>query len=93
MLLVSGLIEAFVTPSPLPTCARIGIGVAGRGGFLAYVIVLGRPRGAAGLTGDMADAPTMAPVSRLRPVRVSRQRPLQVRLAAVSSRPAALSAR
>ncbi len=31
VLLVSGVIEAFVTPSPLPTWARIAIGIAGRG--------------------------------------------------------------
>jgi uncharacterized membrane protein SpoIIM required for sporulation len=41
VLAVSGLIEAFVTPSPLPTVARIGIGVLAWGGFLAYVVVLG----------------------------------------------------
>jgi uncharacterized membrane protein SpoIIM required for sporulation len=38
---VSGLIEAFVTPSPLPTAARIGIGVVAWIAFLAYVVVLG----------------------------------------------------
>jgi uncharacterized membrane protein SpoIIM required for sporulation len=42
VLLVSGAIEAFVTPSPLPTWARIGIGVVVWVGFLSYVIVLGR---------------------------------------------------
>src|SRR5256714_1437461 len=42
VLAVSGLIEAFVTPSPLPTAARVGIGVLAWLGFLAYVVVLGR---------------------------------------------------
>ena len=42
VLAVSGLIEAFVTPSPLPTWARIGIGGVAEAGFLTYVIVLGR---------------------------------------------------
>ena len=42
VLLVSGCIEAFVTPSPLPTWARIGIGVLAEAAFLAYVFVLGR---------------------------------------------------
>ncbi len=38
MLLVSGVIEAFVTPSGLPTWARIGIGVLAELGFVAYVL-------------------------------------------------------
>lgn len=50
VLLISGVIEAFVTPSGLPTWARVGIGVAAETGFLAYVLVLGhradRRRGA-----------------------------------------------
>jgi uncharacterized membrane protein SpoIIM required for sporulation len=50
---VSGLIEAFVTPSPLPTWARIGIGVAAEAAFLSYVTVLGRRAVRAGVTGDV----------------------------------------
>src|SRR5256885_6747249 len=42
VLAVSGLLEAFVTPSPLPTILRIAIGVLVWGAFLAYVVVLGR---------------------------------------------------
>ena len=42
MLLVSGAIEGFVTPSGLPTWARIGIGVVAESTFLAYVFVVGR---------------------------------------------------
>ena len=38
VLLVSGVIEAFVTPSGLPTWARIGIGVLAELGFVAYVL-------------------------------------------------------
>lgn len=53
VLLVCGLIEAFVTPSALPTVARIGIGVLALGSFLAYVIVLGARGVAAGETGDL----------------------------------------
>lgn len=53
VLLLCGLIEAFVTPSPLPTFARIGIGVLALGGFLAYVLVLGARGVAAGETGDL----------------------------------------
>ena len=42
VLAVSGVIEAFVTPSPLPTWARIGIGALVGSRFLTYVFVLGR---------------------------------------------------
>jgi len=63
VLLVSGAIEAFVTPSPLPTWARIAIGGVAEAAFLAYVLVLGRRAVAAGLTADIAEAPDTAPVS------------------------------
>ena len=53
VLLVSGVIEAFVTPSPLPTWARIGIGMLAWGAFLAYVAVLGRRAERAGDIGDL----------------------------------------
>ncbi|GGF43111.1 membrane protein [Marmoricola endophyticus] len=53
VLLVSGVIEAFVTPSPLPTWARIGIGVLAEVAFLAYVYVLGRRAVLRGVTGDL----------------------------------------
>jgi uncharacterized membrane protein SpoIIM required for sporulation len=63
VLLVSGFIEAFVTPSPLATWARIGIGALAEAAFLTYVIVLGRRAAAAGLTADMAEAPDVLPVT------------------------------
>jgi uncharacterized membrane protein SpoIIM required for sporulation len=53
VLLVSGVLEAFVTPSGLPTAARIGIGVVAEVGFVGYVIVLGRRGVRAGATGDL----------------------------------------
>jgi uncharacterized membrane protein SpoIIM required for sporulation len=53
VLAVSGCIEAFVTPSPLPTWARIAIGVLAEATFLAYVFVLGRRAVARGETGDI----------------------------------------
>lgn len=53
VLLISGVIEAFVTPSGLPTWARIGIGVLAEAAFLAYVFVLGRRAALAGETGDV----------------------------------------
>jgi len=55
VLLVSGIIEGFVTPSPLPTWARIGIGVVVEGLFLAYVFVVGRSAARRGVTGDVAE--------------------------------------
>jgi uncharacterized membrane protein SpoIIM required for sporulation len=63
VLLVSGVIEAFVTPSPLPSWARIGIGVIVEAAFLSYVIVLGRRATAAGRTPDMEQVPDTAPVA------------------------------
>src|SRR5262245_5130974 len=53
VLLVSGVIKAFVPPSGLPTLARIGIGVLAELAFLAYVLVLGRRAVLAGETGDL----------------------------------------
>jgi uncharacterized membrane protein SpoIIM required for sporulation len=53
VLAVSGVIEGFVTPSPLPTWARVGIGVVAELVFLAYVFVLGRNAAARGHTGDL----------------------------------------
>ena len=63
VLLVSGLIEALVTPSPLPTFVRIGIGVAAEVAFLAYVVHFGRRAARAGETGDVDDAPDLLPTS------------------------------
>jgi len=63
VLLVSGVIEAFVTPSGLPAWARITIGLAAEAAFLAYVIVLGRRAAAAGLSADITEAPEVAPVT------------------------------
>lgn len=55
-LAVSGVVEAFVTPSGLPTWARIGIGASLWLGFLAYVFVLGRRSALAGEVGDVGGA-------------------------------------
>ncbi len=60
VLLISGLIEAVVTPSPLPTFVRIGIGVLAEAAFLSYVIYFGRRGVRAGETGDIEDAPDLA---------------------------------
>ncbi len=53
VLLISGVIEAFVTPSPLPTWARITIGAVAFVAFLAYVLFFGRRAARAGETGDL----------------------------------------
>ncbi len=60
---VSGIIEAFVTPSSLPTWARITIGAAAVTAFIGYVLGLGRRAVAAGRTGDMQEAPDEVPVA------------------------------
>ncbi|HEV7208303.1 MAG TPA: stage II sporulation protein M, partial [Mycobacteriales bacterium] len=64
VLLVSGIIEAFVTPSPLPTWARVGIGFVAWSAFMAYVFTVGRWAARRGATGDVsaADAGDYAPV-------------------------------
>src|SRR5207248_2991295 len=53
VLAVSGAIEAFVTPSGLPTWARIGVGVGAELAFLGYVWTLGRRAARAGDLGDL----------------------------------------
>lgn len=54
VLLVSGAIEGFVTPSSLPTWARILIGVVVEIAFLGYVFIVGRAAVAEGVTGDVS---------------------------------------
>ncbi|OBI14570.1 stage II sporulation protein M [Mycobacterium sp. E2497] len=61
VLLVSGLIEALVTPSPLPTFVRVGIGVIAEAAFLSYIVHFGRRAAKAGETGDIEDAPDVVP--------------------------------
>jgi uncharacterized membrane protein SpoIIM required for sporulation len=53
VLFVSGIVEGFVTPSGLPTWARIGIGVAVLAAFLAWVFGPGRRAVRAGQSGDL----------------------------------------
>ncbi|MCP9275692.1 stage II sporulation protein M [Mycolicibacterium arenosum] len=61
VLLLSGLIEALVTPSGLPTFVRIAIGVAAEVAFLAYIVHFGRRAVLAGETGDIENAPDVVP--------------------------------
>ncbi|WP_131105349.1 stage II sporulation protein M [Ornithinimicrobium sufpigmenti] len=55
VLLLSGVIEGFVTPSPLPTWARVGIGVVALLAFFVYVFTLGRRAVLRGATGDVGE--------------------------------------
>jgi uncharacterized membrane protein SpoIIM required for sporulation len=55
VLLTSGFLEGFVTPSGLPTWLRIGIGGLAEALFLAWVFVLGRRAHRAGVSGDLRD--------------------------------------
>lgn len=64
-LAVSGVIEAFVTPSPLPTWARIGIGAVAEMSFCLYVFVFGVRAARAGESGDIEEAPDTVPVAAL----------------------------
>lgn len=56
VLLVSGVVEGFVTPSGLPVWARLAIGGVVWVAFLVYVFTLGRAAAGAGVTGDVAGA-------------------------------------
>ncbi len=58
---VSGLIEALVTPSSLPTFVRVGIGIIAELAFLFYIGYFGRRAVKAGETGDIDDAPDVVP--------------------------------
>ncbi len=55
VLLVSGVIEAFVTPSGLPTLVRITIGAVALASFIGYVAVLGGRADRAGLSADLGE--------------------------------------
>lgn len=54
--IIAGLIEGFVTPSPLDTWARVSIGVAAFSAFWAYVLGLGPTAASKGHTGAITDA-------------------------------------
>lgn len=55
VLLVAGLVEAFVTPSSLPHPVRLGIGVLLWAAFLAVMLGRGRTAHRAGITGDLSE--------------------------------------
>ncbi|SEI72039.1 Uncharacterized membrane protein SpoIIM, required for sporulation [Arthrobacter sp. yr096] len=53
VLLISGIVEGFVTPSPLPVWAKITIGALVLAGYWVYTLVLGGRAARAGVTGDL----------------------------------------
>ncbi|MBC7441812.1 MAG: stage II sporulation protein M [Ramlibacter sp.] len=55
VLLVSGVIEGFVTPAPWPWPVKIGIGAVALLAFLAYMVVVGGRAVRAGETGDLEE--------------------------------------
>ena len=61
VLLVSGLIEALVTPSPLPTFVRIAVRRRRRGRFPHLRHPLRAKAVGLGETGDIEDAPDVVP--------------------------------
>ncbi len=54
--ILAGLIEGFVTPSPLETWARISIGVAAFVAFWSYILAFGPSAAAQGHTGSINDS-------------------------------------
>jgi uncharacterized membrane protein SpoIIM required for sporulation len=54
---VAGFVEAWVTPSELPTWARVGIGVLVEALFILYIVGLGRAAADRGLTGRLGEVP------------------------------------
>ncbi|MGP9682741.1 stage II sporulation protein M [Brachybacterium sp. AOP3-A1-3] len=55
VLLISGFLEAFVTPSGLPPAVRIGLGVIAWAAFMVFFLVRGRQVHRLGITGDLSD--------------------------------------
>lgn len=55
--IVAGIIEGFVTPSPLPTALRVGVGVAVESAFLLYLFTQGRRAAALRATGLLGEQP------------------------------------
>ena len=64
---VAGVIEAFVTPSGLPTAARVGTGVLVEAAFLAYLVGQGRAAAARGFTGSIGETERGWTARRLTP--------------------------
>lgn len=68
--IVAGIIEGFVTPSPLPTSVRVGIGVVVELAFVTYLVANGRMAKRRGFTGALGEddrASASAPSLRAAP--------------------------
>jgi uncharacterized membrane protein SpoIIM required for sporulation len=63
VLAVSGFLEAFVTPAPLPAVVRVGFGALVWASFLVYVVVFGRRAARAGQETDLDDRLGLAEAS------------------------------
>ena len=55
MLIVSGILEGFITGSGLPVWARVGVGALGWVAFVLYIRVMGRSAVADGITGAIGE--------------------------------------
>ena len=55
VLLLSGLVEGFVTGSDLAWPVKIGIGALALAGFLFYMLVIGRRAARRGESGDLVE--------------------------------------
>ncbi|MGP5385716.1 stage II sporulation protein M [Brachybacterium tyrofermentans] len=55
VLLISGFLEAFVTPSGLPPAVRVGLGALAWAVFMVFFLVRGRQVHRLGITGDLSD--------------------------------------
>ena len=55
-LAAAGIIEAFVTPAPIPWPVKITIGAGALALLWAYTLILGRSAVAAGVTGDLEES-------------------------------------
>jgi uncharacterized membrane protein SpoIIM required for sporulation len=63
VLFISGLIEAFVTPAPVPTSLRIAIGVTAFLGFLGYVFGFGARAAQDGESADVEEREALVPMA------------------------------
>ncbi|GAA1031758.1 stage II sporulation protein M [Virgisporangium ochraceum] len=63
VLFISGLIEAFVTPAPVPTMVRIAIGVTAFVGFLGYVFGFGVRAAQSGESADVEERDALVPMA------------------------------
>ncbi len=54
VLFISGLVEGFITPSPLPAPVRLAVGFAVFAAYWVYTLVLGRRAFRAGYRGDLS---------------------------------------